>query len=279
MRPTVLAVVSDLHCGSSTALCPPTVTLDDGGVYAASKAQRWLWESWLVFWRRAASLCKQHNARLIFVHNGDLTEGEHHGTTQILSGNPTAQADVVNAAMKAPLALKPGALFFLRGTAAHVGKSACYEERVADGLMRDGRPVVGDPETGTASWWHLKMEIEGVRLDFAHHGRMGQRPHTRGSIANLLAFQIYTEHCLRGEPPPHIAVRSHMHQYWDTANAYPTRLIQTASFQLATEYVHRIVPESALADIGGVLLLIKHGTLTVEPVLARPASPTPWRPA
>src|SRR3990167_1222564 len=122
MRPTVLAVVSDLHCGSSTALCPPTVTLDDGGVYAASKAQRWLWESWLVFWRRAASLCKQHNARLIFVHNGDLTEGEHHGTTQILSGNPTAQADVVNAAMKAPLALKPGAFFFLRGAAPPRGK-------------------------------------------------------------------------------------------------------------------------------------------------------------
>jgi hypothetical protein len=67
--------------------------------------------------------------------------------------------------------------------------------------------------------------------------------------------------------------------YHDTANAYPTRLIQTASFQLATTYVHKVAAES-LADVGGVIVVIdERGGITVEPVLFRPAAPTTWRPA
>jgi hypothetical protein len=253
------------------------VTLDDGGEYAASKGQRWLWENWLAYWKRVESVRKELGASVIQVYNGDLTDGDHHGTTQILSGNPTAQAHVVNEALHVPKAQKPDQMFFIRGTEAHVGKSAAFEERIALGLRKDGHPVIPDAETGTASQWHAKLEIEGIGIDFAHHGRMGQRPWTKGNIANLLAFQIWTEHHLRGEPPPHLAVRSHMHQYWDTADAYPTRLIQTASFQLATAYVHKVVTESSLADVGGCIIVVKNGRYTVEPVLFRPASPTPWR--
>ena len=48
-RPLILRVTSDLHAGSTVALCPPKVQLDDGGKYEASKAQLWLWECWLDF--------------------------------------------------------------------------------------------------------------------------------------------------------------------------------------------------------------------------------------
>ena len=278
-RATVIAITSDQHCGSTIALCPPKVHMDDGGEYVASAAQRWLWGNWQAFWKRAAAVRKEHNARFVQVYNGDMTDGDHHGTSQILSGNPTVQAAVVNAALHIPKSLSPDEMFFIRGTEAHVGKSASFEERIALGLKKDGMPVIPEAVNGNASHWHAKMEYDGVRLDFAHHGRMGQRPWTKGSIANYLAFQIWTEHHLRDEPHPHVAVRSHMHQFWDTADAYPTRLIQTASFQLATAYVHKVVTESSLADVGGVILVIKRGKLTVEPVLFRPASPQVWRPA
>lgn len=277
MRTTVIAITSDQHCGSTVALCPPKIALDDGGVYNASKAQRWLWVGWTTFWKRVEAVRKQERASLIQVYNGDMVDGDHHGTAQILSGNPTAQAAVVNAALHVPKALSPDQMFFIRGTEAHVGKSAAFEERIALGLRKDGHPVVGDTDTGNASHWHAKMEIDGVRLDFAHHGRMGQRPWTKGNITNLLAFQIWTEHHLRNEPPPHLAVRSHLHQFWDTANSYPTRLIQTPSFQLATAYVHKVAAES-IADVGGCIVVIKHGHFTVEPVLFRPASPAVWKP-
>ncbi len=275
-RPVVLAVTSDHHCGSTVGLCPEEVQLDDGGKYVASKAQRWLWVNWNTYWDKVAAIRKEHDAKLIQVFNGDMTDGDHHGTTQILSGNPTAQASVVNEAMQRPRSMKPDAMFFVRGTEAHVGKSAAFEERIALGLQKDGHNVIGDPDTGTASWWHAKINVGGWRFDFAHHGRMGQRPWTKPNVVNLLAFQIWTEHGLRGEEPPHFAFRSHLHQWADTFNTYPTRLIQTPAWQLATAYVHKVAAES-IADVGGVIVLVKpEQPPEVIPVRFYPASPHTW---
>ena len=272
----LVAVVSDLHCGSTVALCPPRIELDDGGFYEASKAQRWMWERWHTFWESIERRRDKEKADLIFVCNGDATDGNHHGTTQILSGNPTAQAAVVNAVLHYPLTLQPNALAFIRGTEAHVGPSAAYEERIAVGLKKDGRPVVTDPATGAASWWKFPMDVQGVRFDFAHHGKVGTRPWTKMTAPYTKAFEIWAEAGMRNEPPPHVAVRSHMHRFADTYSAYPTRLIQTPAWQLATAYTYRIAPDS-LADIGGVVLTVRDGALTVDPHLYRP-DPTPaWR--
>ena len=43
MGETVVALVSDLHCNSTTALCPPVVNLDDRGQYHAGPIQRAIW--------------------------------------------------------------------------------------------------------------------------------------------------------------------------------------------------------------------------------------------
>lgn len=277
-KPVVLAVVSDVHCGSTVAVCPPKIELDDGGEYVASKAQRWLWQGWLSFWSAVDATRNELSADLYTVFNGDLTEGFHHGTTQILTGNPTAQSRVVDACMSPVLELEPEKMFFVRGTAAHVGKSAAYEERIALGLWKDKRPVQKDPDTGTASWWHLPMEIQGRRLSFAHHGRMGQRPWTKHNIPALLAHQIFMERATRELPHHHLAVRSHFHTFVDTHEVSPTRLIQTPAWQLHTEYAWKAVPEN-LADIGGIIIAIQDGHLNVHPFLVKPVPTAPWKAA
>lgn len=275
-NPVVIAVTSDQHCGSTVALCPPKIRLDDGGKYDASDAQLWLWKNWQNFWDRVESVRSRHKAKLVQVFNGDLTEGDHHKTTQILSGNPTAQAAVVNAAMEVPLKLKPDALFFIRGTEAHVGPSACFEERIALGLSKDKRPVVKEDGTGNASHWQAALDIQGVRLDFAHHGKFGSRPSTKMNVINALAGDIFTEHCIEGRPYPHLAIRSHMHQYADTFDAYPTRLLQTPAWQLKTAYVHRVTTTGKLSHIGGLIIVIKNGKYEIEPVIYRPDPPKAW---
>lgn len=276
-RPVVIAVTSDHHAGSTVALCPPRISLDDGGEYVASKAQRWLWDCWLGFWQQAEARRAALGADLYTVFNGDFTDGDHHGTTQILSGNPTAQAAVVNAAMAPVLGLRPEQMFFVRGTEAHVGKSAAFEERIALGLQKDGRPVVGDRDTGTASWWHLRMEVQGVRLDFTHHGRTGQREHTRAGAASLHAHDILLSHVKAGDPYPHLCVRSHYHRFNDSWDACPVRVITTGAWQLATAYVHKVAADS-LADVGGLIITIQDGQYEVEKVLFRPSRGTPWQP-
>ena len=275
----IVAITSDQHANSTIALCPPEIRLDDGGFYRASKAQAWIWSGYEKFWQRAEELRKQYKAKLIAEWNRDLTEGDHHKTTQILSGNPVAQSKVVDAIMSIPLRLKVDHYLFIRGTPAHVGNdAACSEESAARGLKKDGWPVLLDEETGNASHWHYRMELEGVRLDFAHHGRVGTRPWTKPNVVANLAAEIFYDHCKSGVPYPHVAVRSHLHQYVDTHDQHPVRVIQTPAWQLATSFIHRIAP-GKLADIGGVFLIIQKGTVMVEPMILHPEPTKLWRPA
>lgn len=273
MKRTLVAVTSDHHCGSTVAVCPPRIVLDDGGAYEASKAQTWLWDCWRAFWGRAEIVCKEQKAELITIFNGDLTEGQHHGTTQVASGNPTAQAAVVDAVLKIPLDLKPSKIVIVRGTEAHVGHSAAFEERIAMGLKKDKRPVIMDEQTGTASHWHFRMSVQGVRFDFAHHGRVGQRPWTKPNVTANLAAEIFYNHAKHGIPHPHIAIRSHMHQLVDTHDQHPVRVIQTPAWQLATAFVHKVAP-AALADVGGLLILVDGGELEIEKVIYTAEPPT-----
>lgn len=276
-RPLVLAIVSDLHCGSTVALCPPKVQLDDGGEYHASKAQLWLWECWKHYWARVEEVRRRLDAHCIHAYNGDVTEGDHHKSTQILSGNPTAQAAVVNEALRIPNATKPDGLVFIRGTEAHVGPSAAFEERIAVGLKKDGWPVIREEETGNASHWHWIFEHQGQRIDLAHHGKFGSRPHIKMNVVLALAMDIWTQAHLDETPHPQLAVRSHMHQFADTHDFCPTRLIQMPAWQLKTAYIHRINTTGKLSDIGGIIVTIADGTLGVEPVLYRPTKPQPHR--
>jgi hypothetical protein len=157
MSTVVIAATSDQHAGSALAMCPAEIKLDDGGTYTASKMQRWAYQCWGDYWKRVAQVVKKEKALLYEVFHGDAVEGQHHGSTQVASGNPNAQAAIITACMAIPLALKPDKMFWVRGTETHVGQSASAEERIADGLRRDKRPVIGDPirgwrAGGTSAW-------------------------------------------------------------------------------------------------------------------------------
>lgn len=284
-KPVVLAVTSDLHCGSTVALCPPEVPLDDGGAYKASKAQRWMWQCWLDFWSQVDAARKDAGGDLYTLFNGDLVDGNHHGTTQIVTGNTNGQSSILSECMKVPLALKPDKIWIIRGTDAHVGQSACSEERFADGLRRDKRPIVSETNTESASHWHARAEIHGRRFDFAHHGRVGTRPWTKPNVVMNLAAEIFMDHALEdfdaGRMPtaPHVAIRSHMHQFVDTGGAHRTRVLQTPAWQLATSFINRIAP-GKLGEVGGIIIVVRPNLPPdVRPILYK-AEPVPvWQSA
>jgi hypothetical protein len=120
------------------------------------------------------------------------------------------------------------------------------------------------------------MDVHGTRLDFAHHGRIGARPWTKGNGVLTLAVEIGYQHFRRGEPHPHLAIRSHFHQHFDTHDAHPVRVVQMPAWQLHTAFGHRIAPDN-LADIGGLIVVIRDGRYTVEPVLFAPSRPPIWK--
>jgi hypothetical protein len=279
MATTVLAYTSDQHAGGATALCPDKVPLDDGGSYLASKTQRWLFQCWGDYWKRAAEVVKAVKPNLyIQAFGGDAVDGAHHRTTQILSENPNAQAAVWNAAVSIPLAQKPDHIAIIRGTEAHVGQSASAEERIADGLARDKRPIVRDPETNSAALWHWRPELNGKLLDITHHGRTGMREHTRGGAAVLYAHDIFLSHAKDGDRPPDLAIRAHHHRFNDSHDACPTRVITSGCWQMPTGYVKKIAADS-LPGIGGYIIVLRDGKpIEVEKVSFKVERGGRWAP-
>lgn len=269
----VLAIVSDLHCGSTLGLMPADgIQLDDGGHYLPSSAQAKLWKCWEDYWTIVADRAK--GSPLIVVVNGDALDGDHHRTAQIVSKNLAAtQLRIAELTLQPALSLSPAAVHLVRGTEAHVGASAEYEERLAEAI---GCPRC--PSTGAYSRWHLQCDVEGVLLDFAHHGRLGQRPWTKMTGPATLAAQILQASAKHKSRCPDLAVRSHYHQEADTFDNYPVRVVQTRGWQLSTAFVHRIAAGS-LPEIGGLIVTCEDGAYTVEKIRFDWKREEPWTPS
>ena len=141
---TVIAAVGDTHCGSTVGLCPPIYELNGQGHREANTIQKWLWRSWIDYWHRIDALVEQHNADLWVVLNGDIVEGVHHGTTQVVS---LRVDDMMNIALSVlePRVRKAKHLFVTKGTEAHVGAGAGGHQGRAVVARRDPAQVlVGD---------------------------------------------------------------------------------------------------------------------------------------
>jgi hypothetical protein len=274
----LLAFVGDLHAGSTVGLCgPDPIELDDGQGYTPSKAQLWLWQCWRDFWGVVAERL-QHASFHSLIVNGDAVDGDHHNTRQIISRDVGVHIRVAVHALEVGLALKPEHAFVVRGTESHVGHSGSAEEAIARILRAEGHPVQKEPDTGANSWWHLRMDVNGLLIDAAHHGRSGHREHTRGNAANLYAHDILLAHVKYGDRVPGLCVRSHYHKWLDSGDAAKVlRLIGMPAWQLATGFVHRVAPDS-LADIGGLIVEVEEdGSYEVHKVKFQPDRGTVWK--
>jgi hypothetical protein len=266
----IVAVVSDTHINSTIGLCPPRVQLDDGGTYRPSRFQRELWRCWGEFWGVVQQ--RREGLPLFVVLNGDLVDGDHHDTSQLVSRNLETQARMAVEVLD-PMAQMADQLFVIRGTEAHTGPSAMWEEFLGRDLG-----AVGDDIAGTASWWWLPLEVDGVRFDFAHHpGTSSRRPWTRGGAANRLAAWVLNDYAEAGDRPPHLVFRSHNHVYEDSGNNHAVRAIITPCWQLTTGFGHRVGGSGKLADIGGVIVECQDGHYQLEVQRYRPRRRKSWR--
>jgi hypothetical protein len=271
-RNIVLAVVGDSHCGSTLGLCPGEgVRLPDTGRYLPSPGQAWTWEAWLDFWARVRKEAKAHKAQILGLHLGDSVEGDHHGTTQLITADPEAQAYILTHALK-PMRETCSKIYMCRGTPTHTGEGG--DDATGRWLGAERHP---DTESFAAYQWDLV--VNGVRIQARHHAPAGSLPWTRHGAASRLATQIFheaTEYCVRKGVPlsyPRLAVRGHQHRFADSGSAQPTRVIMAPAWQLATSFVHKI-GQTPLADVGGIIVTIApDGEYDVMPVLYTPDAP------
>ena len=264
MTKCVVALVGDLHVNSTVALCPPSVVLDDGGMYRASKAQRYIWRHWIKYWAEVGQAREEAGAGapLFVVINGEAADDNHHATTQLVTRNPADQLKFALLALE-PVCrlLRPGdKVFVTRGTEAHSGANAALDETIARELGAEP----ADREMEIVSHWRLLAEFGKVRFDISHHppGGGSRLPWARGTFANRLAAMTMWEYMEKGTKPPHLRVYGHVHNPADSYDQFPTRALVNPSWQLCTAYGHRI--GGGVLPVGGSYAVCENGEYTLR---------------
>lgn len=263
--PTLLIVSSDHHINSTVALCPPVVNLDDGGTYHASQGQKWLWECWNDAWAQCAKLA-QGCDRVIAVLNGDIGELDTKRRSNQLVTPNKAMVLQMAAGVFEPLMDVAKDVYVVRGTQAHEGKSAWLEEAFAADI--DG--VIADKAHGTKSWWHIRGNLNGLKVDIAHHAPMGSTPWGKFTApANLWAKTLWLYRVDMGTEPPDMVIRSHNHKSVNNDSVF-----FTPCWSLITEHGYRTGRENDRPDIGLLAFVINgnqftHHKMTYSPKDAR----------
>ena len=271
MTHDILAVVSDLHVGSTLGLIPSSgADLDDGGHYRPNDAQLWLHSCFVNFTQRVRASVKRGDQLHVIV-NGDAVD-RITKSAQVWSVN---DVDVIRAAVNVlgPLRemVKGGGFFVVRGTETHVGLSGALEEALAVQLRATPWPA----DAATRSVFYLRLQLSGVGIDVAHHGRAGTHEWTRTNPLGAMAVNLALEYAKHDERLPALAIRSHTHRYADSGDNFPIRMLATPAWQLQTAYGQKIAP-GRLPDIGGVLVACEGGRADVTCVRYLPQREAAW---
>jgi hypothetical protein len=247
-----IVVISDTHCGCQLALCPPEITLDNGGKYKQSELQAKLWFMWKSFWDDwIPKVTKDED--YIIVHNGDAIDGIHHNSVTQITHNITDQINIARECLE-PIISKPHCkgYYHIRGTEAHVGKSGQSEEGLAKSLN-------AIPDTiGNSARWEMFLRMGKALIHFTHHvGTTSSASYESTAVYKEL-IESYVESGRWDNEAPDVVVRSHRHRQFETRIAtdkgYGIGLV-TPAWQLKTPFVYRLgLGRSSSPQIGGYVI-------------------------
>lgn len=245
-------VISDTHFGCKLGLCPPYVQFDEGGNYVPSKLQQSMWGWWLEFWSDWVPKVTK-GADYIVVHNGDAIDGVHHNSVTQISNNYNTQLSIGLEVLQPIVDNKKCKQYFhIRGTEAHVGPSAQYEEMLAKKLG-----AIPD-ENGNYARWDMWLNMAGALIHFTHHvGTTSSAAYESTAVYKELV-EAYNESGRYGDRPPDCVVRSHRHRQMEirvsTEMGYGISAV-TPGWQLKTPFTYRIgMGRSSMPQIGGYLI-------------------------
>lgn len=267
---TNLVVVSDIHAGCQLGLCPPEVTLDEGGTYNQSPLQRKLWAMWEEFWGETVP-AYTHGEPYAVLFNGDAIDGVHHNSTTQITHNMKDQAAIALEILKPVVDLCEGRYYHVRGTEAHVGKSASVEEGLAHALG-------AVPDAHQHARNDIWMKVGDGLVHALHHiGSTGSLAYETTAVMKELT-ESFVEAARWGRRPPDMIVRSHRHRYVELAIPHSrgkARAVVTPCWQGKTPFCWKI-PGARLATpmFGGIVirwaeesqtLFMREKVWTVEP--------------
>ena len=237
-----VVVVSDLHCGSAVGLMPPSMldTEDTVGL-SQNKVQKWLWQCWEDFNNRWLPQVLAGDEYAVVI-NGDLIDGVHHGTTQVVP-DVVVQAKIARHILT-PLAFSAAATYVVRGTECHT--------RQTETIIGEWIEAKRDPVSRSFAWDHLTLNVNDCPVSFSHHITTAAKPWSESAaLANHLVSEQFKAQN-RGWKTPKVVVRSHRHVYGVFENG-SGMIAVTPSWQAMTRYA-KAVTADCVSTIGGIVL-------------------------
>lgn len=215
--------------------------------------QRQLWRSWLDFWDWVGA--QKGSDPLTVIINGDAADADaKQRSTQLITRNKSTILTLALNALEPALSIADRAVF-IRGTGAHVGKSAWMEEEIAKDC-----DITVRASKDQASWWKLYASCDKVRILVRHVGPPpGRDPATYLNPLMRYAYALSTRDPMR----PNLSIASHNHRMADTFDAYPCRHIAVGCWQGPNEYSYSRSWVDG-PDIGGLLVRVDGAGYTVR---------------
>jgi hypothetical protein len=227
-QPTDWFVISDTHFGSTVGLMPPSYESIGGQrIQPANELQLWLWKGWETL---TGMMGKDYGLIL----NGDLVEGNHHRTTEVVSPDPADHHDMAVQALD-PLAKRAACVYVVTGTECHTGDS---EHGIAKALPNTVKQTAKRP-----AFDHLRLKIHDFNLSATHHIGTTSRVYLESGQYSIQLGNERLEAVRMGAPVPDIIIRGHRHRGGFFSDGVSIIAV-TGGWQGLTRYAHKVVPAS-----------------------------------
>lgn len=235
-KTSLQVILSDLHIGSTVGLWPENFVSNEGNPIGQNRFQNLLWKHWLS--------CKEWIAETVgyapfeLIINGDLVDGIHHRTLQVMTADVGDQSAATVQTLQG-LADKAAALYITKGTECHTRNDE----------LRIGRDLgaVKDPSTGQAAWDRLELVLStGKVLSATHHMPATKRTYLEAGMLSIELQNEVSERHRNGLKPPDIIARAHRHTHGVYSNGRQMALV-TGAWQGLTRYGYKVVPHGVPA--------------------------------
>jgi len=264
----------DMHVGCGHALCHPDgFKRDEGGLYMPSPDQITLYEKWHEFWDDWVPEVTMGEPYGI-VNLGDTVDGVHHNSVTQISHNLGNQRTHAIDILK-PIIERAAVYYHVRGTEAHVGKSAQEEEEVAkqvgaipDDVGRHARYEL---------WFRIGDDERGGLVHAMHHIGTTGSSHYESSAVMREITESFVEAGRWGDESPRVVVRGHRHRHIQIripGGKGDVIGMTTPAWQLKTPFTAQIAGgRLSQSQIGGCIVRYHRGELYIRNKVWRGARP------
>ena len=228
----IIVLLSDLHIGSVVGLWPSEFISNEGFPIGQNPFQKWLWACWEDCHKWIAKTAGDQPYDLVI--NGDLVEGIHHRTTQVMSADVGDQSSAVIQILE-PITSKAASLHIIKGTECHTRNDEIRLGRVLGASK--------NPENGQNAWDNLDIEINGTLINFAHHISATSRPYLEAGAHSIALGTITHSRARVGKRVPSVICRAHRHRHGIWTDGNQASLI-TGAWQGLTRHGHKVVPDA-----------------------------------